>query len=97
RFWDGITSRFARIALHRRRAVLVVFTAIIGGGVLAARAVRNDNDLRNYFFADIPVQKNDRAINERLGGTNSILLLVEAASNDALKNPAVLRAIDRTQ
>lgn len=97
RFWDGITSRFARMALHRRRAVLVVFAVIIGGGVLAARKVRNDNDLRNYFFADIPVQKNDRAINERLGGTNSILLLVESKSNDALKSPAVLRAIDGTQ
>jgi hypothetical protein len=97
RFWDGMTSALASVALYRRRTALVVFALIIAGGAFAAPAVRNDNDLRNYFFANIAVQQNDRAINERLGGTNSILLLVEGTSTDALKSPAVLRAMDHTQ
>ena len=39
----------------------------------------------------------DKKLNERMAGTNNIYLLIEGDKPDAIKDPAVLKAIDELQ
>ena len=97
--WDRFAAILAEQvidAAHRR-------TVFIGAGVFAllmaagATQVRIDNSLRSFFSADLPARLDDRELNAHLAGTNSFYVLIEGASDDAIKDPAVLAAMERTQ
>jgi predicted RND superfamily exporter protein len=98
RVWDRITETIAQWVLGpgRRRiyagvAVLVVIWTV------AAMQVVVDTPLRSYFFENLPFQQEDRALNERLGGTNRLYVLIEGGEDGAIKDPRVLSAMAATQ
>jgi predicted RND superfamily exporter protein/outer membrane lipoprotein-sorting protein len=96
--WDRVTDTMAACVLGpgRRRlyAALAVLLVVCGIGI--GRVV-TDNSMRSYFFAGLPFQADDRALNARLAGTNTLYVLVEGGDEDAIKSPDVLRAMAATQ
>lgn len=97
--WDRFAAVLAEQVIdpaHRRRVFIgaAVFAALMVAG---ATQVRIDNSLRSFFSADLPARLDDATLNARLAGTNSFYVLVEGASDDAIKDPAVLAAMARTQ
>ena len=98
RLWDRVTETLAGwvIGPGRRRLYLAMAGLVVLCGVGVVRVV-TDNSIRSYFFAGLPFQEDDRALNARLGGTNTLYLLVEGAEDDAIKAPEVLRAMAATQ
>ena len=98
RVWDRITETIAGWVLGRGRrriyagvAVLIVIWTVAGLRVVV------DTPLRSYFFESLPFQKDDRALNTRLGGTNRLYVLIEGSEEGSIKDPQVLRAMDATQ
>lgn len=98
RFWDRITETLASwvIGPGRHRLYVAIAGLVVLCGIGVTRVV-TDNSMRSYFFEGLAFQRDDRALNARLGGTNTLYLLVEAAEDDAIKTPAVLRAMAATQ
>jgi len=97
RSWDRITETLARwVVGHRGRiyAAVGVLLAVLGLGVTR---VVTDNSIKSYFFSHLAFQRDDRALNARLGGTNTLYLLVDGRRDDAIKDPEVLRAMEATQ
>jgi predicted RND superfamily exporter protein len=97
--WDRVAGWLAQrvITPAARKQVFVlaaVFVVVMAAG--ASRIVI-DNSLRSFFAADTPARIDDAALNQRLAGTNTFYVLVEGKSDDALKDPAVLRAMETTQ
>lgn len=97
--WDRFAALLAEQVIdtaHRRRV-------FIGAGLFAllmlagAANVRIDNSLRSFFSSNLEARVDDRLLNDRLAGTNSFYVLVEGASDDAIKDPKVLAAMARTQ
>jgi len=70
-------------------------TAALLGVGLALLVV--DNSLKGEFHPDSQVRRDDRALNDRMGGTNTIYLLVEGPAPDSMKDPTVLQAMEATQ
>jgi len=72
-------------------------------GILIALALagmsqlRIESALKKYFDPDLPLLVADKKLNERMAGTNNIYLLIEGDKPDAIKDPAVLKAIDELQ
>lgn len=97
--WDRIAGGLAALVATpaaRRR----VFTgAAVASLVMVAGAsqVHIDNSLRSFFGAGLVERRDDAALNGALAGTNTFYVLVEGKSDDAIKDPAVLRAIEKTQ
>ncbi|MBI4529196.1 MAG: outer membrane lipoprotein-sorting protein [Deltaproteobacteria bacterium] len=96
--WDRLTERIAdwvigpgRWRIYAGVALLVLFC----GSGLSRLAM--DNSVKSYFFDHLPFQRDDRALNERLAGTNTLYVLVEAQGEDAIKDPKLLRAMEATQ
>jgi hypothetical protein len=98
----GILDRFlTSIAdnLVGGRAPLVVaggltVLAIVGFGVTRLRI---DNNFKLYFRSDSTVRVDDGVLNRTFGGTNSIQFLVQTPGVDGIKDPRVLKGMERLQ
>lgn len=98
RFWDRITGTVAGWVIGPARPrVIALFALLLAIWTIGALRVTVDNSNKSYFFKDLPFQREDRMLNARLGGTNTLYLLVEGNKEDMLKEPAVLKAIEATQ
>src|SRR6202162_3878276 len=98
RVWDRISSTFARWITSSSRipiyagALIFFVVAVVG-----TFQVTIENANRQYFAKDLPFQKDDALINDRLAGTADLYLLIEGKEEDAIKNPKTLEAMDATQ
>jgi uncharacterized protein len=98
RVWDRIMDTIAGWVLGRGRQWIyagVVMLVVIW--TVAAMRVTVDTPLRSYFFENLPFQRDDRALNARLGGTNRLYILIEGGEEGAIKDPKVLSAMEATQ
>ena len=68
--------------------------AIVGFGITRLRI---DNNFKLYFSPDSAVRVDDRILNGTFGGTNSIQFLVQTPGTDGIKDPRVLRGMERLQ
>src|SRR5713226_2482083 len=98
RVWDRLTETIAEWVLGpRRRRVYAVVTVLLVIWAVAATRVTVDTPLRSYFFESLAFQRDDRILNERLGGTNRLYVLIEGDEEGAIKEPRVLSAMEATQ
>jgi uncharacterized membrane protein YdfJ with MMPL/SSD domain/outer membrane lipoprotein-sorting protein len=97
-FWDRIVDGFASLMVPGRRGWMFlgagVFTAVM---LVAAFRVEIRNSTRDYISRTNPIRLDDTKLNDRMAGTNALFVLVEGKQDDAIKDPAVLRAMEETQ
>ncbi len=98
RFWDAITGAIANWVTGPKRNYLFVVTALLM--VIAAVGMSRvlvDSATKSFFADDFDFKKDDKILNERLGGTNTLNLIIEGKDLDAIKDPRVLQGIEATQ
>jgi predicted RND superfamily exporter protein/outer membrane lipoprotein-sorting protein len=96
--WDKATHLFAEwITGPMRLRVYLGFALLIVVALAGMSQVQVNNSLKSYFSPDFKFQRDDRVLNDRLGGTNALSLLVEGKNDDAIKNPKTLKAMDDLQ
>jgi predicted RND superfamily exporter protein len=98
RVWDRLTGFYANTLLgpHRNRIFMVAGIVIVVA-LLGMSRLHVESALKKYFDPDLPLLKEDVKLNQRMAGTNNIYILVEGDKPDAIKDPAVLRAMDQLQ
>ena len=98
RIWDKVTNAIASwvTGTSRRRVYWGVFIFVIISLIGVSRVIV-DNSTKSSFSPELIFETDDKALNDRLGGTNTMYLLIEGASDDAIKNPKTLRAIEELQ
>ncbi|MBC7634871.1 MAG: outer membrane lipoprotein-sorting protein [Acetobacteraceae bacterium] len=98
-FWDRFAATLAKQVSTPAARRRVFITAVVAAGVLAVGAsrVHIDNSLRSFFGTNLAERQDDRTLNDALAGTNTFYVLVEGKTDDAIKDPAVLRAMAKTQ
>ncbi len=98
RVWGRITGAIANWVTGPNRnriysgVLIFVVVALIG-----MNRITEDNSVKKYFSPDLPFQNDDMVLNQNLGGTNTLYLLIEGKTDDAIKNPKTLQAIDDLQ
>ncbi len=76
---------------------------LIGGvlffiiSIIGAMMMEVSNSNRSQFFESTDLRKDDKALNEKFGGTSTFYVLLEETKEGALKTPEVANAIDRLQ
>lgn len=96
--WDRIIETIAGwVTGPSRRLIFAVTGCLLVLCAIGAARVVVDNSTRTLFFYNLPFQRDDRALNQRLGGTNTLFVLVEGREPDAIKDPRVLQGMDATQ
>ena len=98
RFWDRMTNFYANTLVGpNQNKIFLVAGVLIALSVVGITQLRIESALKKYFDPDLPLMVADNKLNERMAGTNNIYLLIEGDKADAIKDPAVLRAIDELQ
>ena len=98
RFWDRLTGFYGRVLTgpHRDR-ILIVTGIVVAVSLVGMTQLKIESALKKYFSPDLPLLKEDAKLNERMAGTNNIYIMVEGDKPDAIKDPAVLQAMDELQ
>ena len=98
RIWGRATETISNLVTAVSRSPIYIGFALFTILVLVGmNRIVVDNAIKSFFAADTQVAKEDSKLTERLGGTNTLYLLVEGSSADALKDPKTLEAMDRLQ
>lgn len=90
---DLALDLLVRAVLARPASVLAVVIAVAVVCGLGVTRVEVNTAFRSWFAADEPVIAADAAIRERLTGTSTIRILIEADEPDGLLDPQVLSGI----
>lgn len=81
----------------RGRWVLLCGTIIIIGLGFGITKIQVGDSTLSYFAENHKLRVDDNAINQSLGGTNSVYFLVEGEQSDSMKDPRVLKAMEKLQ
>lgn len=96
--WDRVTTKIAAWSTGRARPrVFGVLAIIVILSLVGVTRITEDNSVKRYFSPDLPFQHDDRLLNARLGGTNTLYLLVDSDTPDTIKDPSVLKAMESLQ
>lgn len=98
RLWGRITGAIGNLVTGPNRNKLFIGVAIlIVVAFIGSTRIIVDNATKNLFAEGLPFKQDDKALNSRLGGTNTVYVLVEGSQEDAIKDPRVMKAMDATQ
>lgn len=97
--WDRLAGRLAAMVGTPRARSRVFAASLVTFGVLAllGSQVHIDNSVRSFFTSDLPQRQDDAKLNQAMAGTNTFYVLIEGKTDDAIKDPKVLAAMERTQ
>jgi predicted RND superfamily exporter protein len=98
-FWDRITTFLAQQVEtpKARQRIFLVSASVVAVLLAGATQVHVNNSVRNFFGDNVRESRDDHFLNQQMAGTNTFYVLVEGKSDDAIKDPAVLKAMDKTQ
>lgn len=99
RFW-GRFPRWLGKQLHcynKRRGLYAITALIVLVSAWGMSRINIDNATKNFFADNLPIQQDDAFLNQQLGGTNSLYIMVEGKSADVIKDPHLLAGIDHIQ
>ena len=87
----------AEFDLRHRRAILVGFSLLFAASGLGMTRLVVDSNWLEDFSAEMPLRVVTEHVDEVMGGTTNIIYLFDGGGSDAVKEPAVLREIERIQ
>jgi uncharacterized protein len=95
--WDRITNAFYKLAMEKRKLIYGVTGAVIVALSLGGIFLKIENSQKGYFFGKIMERAEDDALNSRMAGTNPFYVLIDGKTEDAIKRPDVLNAMEGLQ
>ncbi|MCC6914186.1 MAG: MMPL family transporter [Rhodospirillaceae bacterium] len=95
--WERIAGVVGSMVLRRPGRVLAIALLIAAVAVAGIFRLHVLNSVKAYFPAWTEVRQTDDAINRVMAGTDVVFVLVETPDLDGVKNPQVLRALDKIQ
>jgi len=81
--------------IERRNLLIGGFTILLVVFGVGMTRVSIDSNWLDDFWDDVPVSRNTVRVDEEMGGTTNVIYLFDSGADDAIKEPAVLREIDR--
>lgn len=98
----GVFDRVAETLAHqavgdRPRVILFAVVGVLAVALAFSGRVEVNNSLKGQFFEETQLRKDEAAINQAFGGTTTFYVLLEGKEEGALKDPAVLKAVEDLQ
>jgi hypothetical protein len=94
---QGSLRVIADFVVRRRVVVLGFFFAVFAISLAGATRLSVDSNWLDDFADDVPLKKTTLKVDEVMGGVANLVLLFDGGSPGSIKEPAVLRDIERMQ
>ena len=95
--WDQLADKLVSLVLLSRGKLALGFLVL---AVISASGVfflNRENSTKSYFAESVAVRAQDRFLNEKLAGTNTVYVVFQGDKADRMKDPAMLELVERTQ
>ncbi len=95
--WDRFADQLVTLVIQSRKKLALGFLFV---AVLSASGLfflNRENSTKSYFGASVPIRVDDRFLNEKLAGTNTLYIVFQGDRADRMKEPAVLALIENVQ
>ena len=97
RLWDRLAQGLTTLAIQRNHTIVVGFAVLAGVAMLAMSNINRENSTKSYFGESLQLRQEDRLLNDKLAGTNTLYVVFQGTRADHMKDPAVLRVIEEAQ
>ena len=95
--WDRLIGGIFAWVSNSRRGVYALAGIAIVTLSLGGYRLKIDNSVKGAFYGHILVRDDDDKINTRMAGANTFSVLVDGTSDDSIKDPRILAAMDKVQ
>ncbi len=96
-FSSRVMAACGRLVYDHRKIVLGVTVAVVVITVVGILRVSWDSSLVSYFRQDTDVVKAEKVLNEKFAGTTVLNVVFEGQEKDRMKDPVLLKKIDKMQ
>jgi len=97
RFLGRSLAWVARFDIRKRRSILAFTLAVFAISVAGMTKLTVDSNFLADFSEDVRVRRDTIFADQVMGGTNSFVYLFDTGVTDGIKEPALLREIERLQ
>ncbi len=97
RWFKAILAAVSHFDVGHRRSVILFFAVVFIVAGLGFTGLRVDSNFLTDFSADVPIRQITSYVDETMSGTGSFIYLFDAGVPEGIKEPAVLREIERLQ
>lgn len=87
----------AQFVITFRVAIIVVFTTIVIFAGIGISRIEVDSNFMLQFSEKMDIRKDNKAVNDVMGGTGAFIYIFDTANEGGIKEPAVLREIEKLQ
>lgn len=92
-----VLDRVATFNLEHRFGLLIAFALFTAACIAGATRVAVDSNWLADFWEESPVRLNIVKVDDAMGGMSNVIYLFDGGAEDAIKEPAVLREIERLE
>jgi len=92
-----ILKHLSYLSLNKKGWIFAISLAVFIAAFLMGRQVRSDMNLAENFKERSPIRQADTILNDNFGGTSQYNVVFKGTAADDMKDPAVLRAMERLQ
>ncbi len=97
RMWDKISNAIANTVLARHNMIVYGFMLVAAVSAIGMLFMNRENSIKNYFGESVPVRSQDKFLNSKLAGTNTLYIVFQADRADRMREPGLLKLIENTQ
>jgi hypothetical protein len=90
-------SRLGDFCVRRARLIAILGAVLLVVAGVGLSRIQVNNNMVHWFKTESPVRTADRIMSARLGGTSTGYLVAQSPTDDAMKDPAMLRGIEGLQ
>ncbi len=95
--WDRFADKLVSLVLSSRNKIALGFVVVAAISASGLFFLNRENSTKSYFGESVPVRAQDRFLNERLAGTNTLYVVFQGDKADRMKDPAVLAMVQDVQ
>lgn len=97
RLWDKLSNALADAVLLHRKKIVLGFVLVAAVSSIGTQFINRENSTKSYFGDNLQLRNEDRFLNGKLAGTNTLYVVFQGERVDQMKEPALLRLIEETQ
>jgi uncharacterized protein len=97
RMWDRLAAGLTHLAVRHNRKIILGFAVLGGLAAMAMSSINRENSTKSYFGEGLQLRQEDRVLNDKLAGTNTLYVVFGGDHADHMKEPAALKAIEDAQ
>jgi predicted RND superfamily exporter protein len=92
---QAVLKGVADFNVRHRVGLLLVFAALFAFGGVGMARIEVDSNWLDDFSAEMPIKRNTIMVDDVMGGTTNVIYLFDSGEPEGVKEPAVLREIER--